>query len=368
MPADDRASLSTNLTDTADAQRAKPSRLTLRPPRESSALFPLGDQGVALAQGTDDQRQGATVSGAGLLDAICAVLRRHVVLPDHAAEAIALWALHAWAFDAWKISPILIIMSPVKGCGKTTLLSVLSWLVPQPEFASNTTAASIFRLINEARPRFPTLLLDEANSYLKPHRQDLRGILNSGWTIAGARVLRAETGKTGIRRYSTWAPKAIATIKAVADTLMDRGVIVSLQRKAATKVVERFKMQDTSEFAALREQAGRWAADHLQELQAADPTLPPTLSNRPADNWAPLIAIADCAGGAWPEVGREAALQLSKADDDDPEIELLRDVRRLFDETDRASMGAQELVQRLTDLEESRWAEPGHRLTGKRLA
>jgi hypothetical protein len=192
--------------------------------------------------------------------------------------------------------------------------------------------------------------------------------LNSGWTIAGARVLRAETGKTGIRRYSTWAPKAIATIKAVADTLMDRGVIVSLQRKAATKVVERFKMQDTSEFAALREQAGQWAADHLQELQAADPTLPPTLSNRPADNWAPLIAIADCAGGAWPEVGREAALQLSKADDDDPEIELLRDVRRLFDETDRASMGAQELVQRLTDLEESRWPEPGHRLTGKRLA
>jgi Protein of unknown function (DUF3631) len=262
----------------------------------------------------------------------------------------------------------LIIMSPVKGCGKTTLLSVVSWLVPQPEFVSNTTAASIFRLVDDARPRPPTLLLDEADSYLKPQRQDLRGILNSGWTIAGARVLRADTGKTGTRRYSTWAPKAIATIKAVADTLMDRGVIVALQRKAVTEVVERFKMQDSPEFAALREQARRWAADNVQGLQAADPTLPSTLSNRPADNWTPLIAVADCAGGPWPIVGREAALQLSKANDDDPEIELLRDIRRLFDELGVASIGAQELVQRLTGLEESRWAEPGHRLTAKRLA
>jgi hypothetical protein len=368
MPADDRASLSTDLTDTTDTQRVKPSRPTLHLPAAASALSHIGDQGAALAQRTDDRPLGATASGADLLDAICVVVRRHLVLPDHAAEAIALWVLHAWAFDAWKISPILIIMSPVKGCGKTTLLSVISWLVPLPEFVSSATAASVFRLIEDSRPDVPTLLLDEADTYLKPHRQDLRGIINSGWIKTGASVLRADGGKTATRRYSTWAPKAIATIKKVADTLMDRAVIVSLRRKAATEVVERFKMHDTADFASLRHQMRGWARDNSEALERADPAVPAGLQNRAADNWAPLIAIADCAGGSWPEISREAAVQLSRVDDDDPEIELLRDVRRVFEQTDETSIGAQELVRRLTALEESRWAEPGHRLTAKRLA
>src|SRR5262249_18361555 len=65
------------------------------------------------------------VSGAALLDDICGILTRYMILPKHAAEAIALWVLHAWCVDAWDISPILIIVSPTKQCGKTTLLTII---------------------------------------------------------------------------------------------------------------------------------------------------------------------------------------------------------------------------------------------------
>jgi len=61
----------------------------------------------------------------------------------------------------------------------------------------------------------------------------------------------------------------------------------------------------------LRRQARRWCEDNLNILTAADPTVPETLTDRAADNWRPLLAVADRAGGAWPIRARDAALVLS---------------------------------------------------------
>jgi len=60
-------------------------------------------------------------------------------------------------------------------------------------------------------------------------------ILNSGHTKAGANVIRNIDYKP--RRFSTWAPKALATIRTVADTLEDRAIVVQLQRKPPTATV-----------------------------------------------------------------------------------------------------------------------------------
>ena len=48
-----------------------------------------------------------------------------------------------------------------------------------------------------------------------------------------------------------------------------------------------------------------------QRLRSARPQLPKALHNRPADNWRPLLAIADVAGGEWPKQARRAAETLS---------------------------------------------------------
>src|SRR5207248_1715002 len=61
-----------------------------------------------------------TKQGAIILDAVEAELRCHVDLTDDAAATITLWVMHARAQDAAKISPLLAIVSPVRGCGKTT--------------------------------------------------------------------------------------------------------------------------------------------------------------------------------------------------------------------------------------------------------
>ena len=54
-------------------------------------------------------------------------------------------------------------------------------------------------------------------------------------------------GEAGERR--PWAPKAIATIRSLADTLEDRSIIVTMQRKKKSETVERLRRSDNDDFA-----------------------------------------------------------------------------------------------------------------------
>jgi hypothetical protein len=72
------------------------------------------------------------ISGAQLLNDIVAAAERHLILPEGAAAATALWVLFAHAHDCFEISPILTATSPTPECGKTTFAILLSGLTPRP--------------------------------------------------------------------------------------------------------------------------------------------------------------------------------------------------------------------------------------------
>jgi putative DNA primase/helicase len=112
------------------------------------------------------------VDGAALLNELRQVFRRYVVLPKGADIALPLWVLHAWTMDAGDISPLMVLVSPTKRCGKTSVLIVLYFLTPRSELSSNITAPALFRYIEDVRP---TLLIDEADSFVKDN-EELRGI------------------------------------------------------------------------------------------------------------------------------------------------------------------------------------------------
>jgi putative DNA primase/helicase len=295
----------------------------------------------------------APVDGAELLDRLRAVFRRYIMLPPGADVALPLWVLHAWTHDSCEISPILCLTSPTKRCGKTSVMILLTYLTPRSELAANVSTASIFRFIEAEHP---TLLIDEADSFLSDN-DEMRGVLNSGHTKAGANVVRmVETnGEHVAQRFSTWAPKAIALIKGLPDTLTDRSVVLRLMRKPPGSKVERLRKRDSDEFKALRSQASRWAADHGLKLIDADPPMPETLHDRAADNWRPLLAIADRAGGRWPELARKAACDLTGVEDDGAlNVTLLTDVRTAFGPA--AVMRSADLAAALAADPEAPWA------------
>jgi hypothetical protein len=126
------------------------------------------------------------VDGAMLLQKMLDIFVKYLVLPDHAAVAIALWIMRAHCDDAFSISPRLAILSPVKRCGKTSLLEIIAKLLPRPLPTSNVTASVIFRVIEK---HHPSLLIDEADSFMRD-KEELRGIVNSGHRRDSAIVLR----------------------------------------------------------------------------------------------------------------------------------------------------------------------------------
>lgn len=306
------------------------------------------------------------IDGADLLADLERVFVRYIYLPKGASVALALWTLHAWTADAGDISPFLVLVSPTKRCGKTNLLIILLYLTPRSELASNISPSALFRYVEEIRP---TLLIDEADSFVKDN-EEMRGILNSGHTKAAAHVIRnvEVSGEHKPRRFSTWAPKAIATIRALADTLEDRAIILTLQRKPKSASVERLRKRDNSEFAGLRRKALRWANDNFDKLTDPDPEIPEALNDRAADNWRPLLAIAGLAGGDWPKKAREAALILSGEDASAVNVDLLADIKRAFGDLDAVTSA--DLVAALAADPERPWAEwkGGKPLTQNHLA
>jgi Protein of unknown function (DUF3631) len=295
------------------------------------------------------------VDGHDLLNELYNTYHRHIIISSRLGyAALALWTLHAHAIDAARHSPILFISSPTKRCGKTNLLATISMLVPIPLSAANITPAVVFRAIDRWRP---TMLIDESDTFISD-KSELRGILNSGHTRSQAYVLRVVGDDHVPKQFSTWAPKAFAGIGRIHPTLEDRSIIIGLKRKLPTEDVERLPKRGDAYF-NLHRQCARWALDNSPKLEDASPEIPEQLNDRAADNWEPLLAIADICGGDWPKLARDAALGLSTFDDDQEYgIMLLEDLKNLF-ERGGDDLTSKWIVAELGDIESRPWPEFG---------
>ena len=286
---------------------------------------------------------------ACLLDDVARYIRRYVILSDSQARACTLWVMHCHAFAAADATPYLNVTSAVKQCGKTRLLEVLEPIVPAPWLTGRVSAAVLTRKVDGETP---TLLLDESDAAFRhqsEYGEALRSILNSGYRRSGVSSLCVAQG-AGLtyRDFSTFCPKAIAGIGALPDTVTDRSIRIALKRRAPDESVDRFRLRHARSVGApLRAHLAMWRRSTVEALRYAEPVLPRELSDRAADVWEPLLAIADLAGGDWPSRAREAATALSgsvSVDDDAFSIRLLQDVRQIFtDET----IASADLVRRL---------------------
>lgn len=298
------------------------------------------------------------VDGAALLNDIRAVFRRYVVASDAALVVCALFVIHTYAFDLGDVSPILFITGPTKRCGKSRLLSVLARLVNRPLTASSASAAGIYRTIELHRP---TLLIDEVDSFMRGDEQ-LRGLVNSGHTRDAAYHLGCVAAGRDFepRRWSTWTPKILSGIGRLADTIEDRAFIVRMRRRRKDEAAER--LRHGTRFEEIRRKCAKFFADNAKAILGANPEIPAALNDRAADNWTPLLVLADLAGGDWPDTARRGALDLSGSEDTEAlgiGGQLLADIRRVFDEQRTDRLASKEMCERLAHIEGRPWAEFG---------
>jgi hypothetical protein len=318
---------------------------------------------------------GDVHSGAEILDVLRDLLRHYVVFPDeHSAVAVTCWIAATHALPAFMFAPRLVLSSPEKRCGKSRLLDVIELTCHDPMMTVNTSTAAVFRRIANEQDHPPVILLDEADAVFGTKRaaeanEDLRALLNAGhqrgrpaWRCVGP--LQTPTP------FPTFAMAALAGIGTMPDTIVDRAVCVTMRRRAAGEPVAQFRVRrDGPVLGQMQERLAEWAASQLNALEGMTPEMP--VRDRAADTWEPLVAIADVAGGDWPDLIRAACVALvSRAENSDRDkslrIQLLADIRRIFTEQGVPFLTSTALVAALRQIEESPWDD--FDLTARKLA
>lgn len=318
------------------------------------------------------------VNAESLLDELLATIKRFIVCNEETAIAAVLWAVFTWFIDHVQVAPLLVITAPEPRCGKTQALDFIGRLACRPLVASNISPAAVFRVIEAHKP---TLMIDEADSFLKEN-EELRGVINSGHTRQSAYVVRVVGDDHEPQSFSTWGAKALSGIGHLQGTLMDRAVILELRRKLKSEHVQRLRHADPKLFSRLASMLARLAEDAGQSIQRSRPVLPDEMNDRAQDNWEPLLAIADYAGGEWPKRARNAALRLAGVEKDSMSIstQLLADIRELFDpglDEDKQPkkrsddhVGSANLLKRLASDDLKPWAtfDHGRTMTPRQLS
>ena len=262
--------------------------------------------------------------------------------------------------SSWTTTPYLAITSAVKQSGKTRLLEVLELLVDKPWLTGRVTAACLVRKVDHVRP---TLLLDESDaafSGAKEYAEALRGILNTGFYSGGvASCCVGQGANITYKDFKTYCAKAIAGIGQLPDTVADRSIPIRLERKRPGEVLERFRRRFAKgEGMEIRESVSRWITEIADRLKEARPALPESLTDRQQDGIEPLLAIADEAGGEWPEAVRTAAREIFRsqaADDQNIGVQLLADLKEIFQAQDK--IFTTDLLEKLKKIETSPWAD-----------
>ncbi len=344
---------------------------------EAARKEPKGNDGL---QGRaivwpETERWTEPVDGAALLTDLSSLIGRYVSMPAHVADTVALWSIATWLHEHLEVSTFFNVTSATKRCGKSLLFEVIAELVYRPmPLSGGVSPAALFRIIEKCSP---TLLLDEADTYFA-EATELRGVVNGSQRRELAYVLRCVGEDHEPRRFTTWCPKAISGIGNLPDTVIDRCVMVRLERRSPGLVLPNWSERDKVAIEQLQRRIARWIDDETAPILKENRRVnfPDGLHDRARDAWRILLAIGTVAGGEWagPKGRTWRVCQHISADADEEtgaRENLLADLWKVFREAgDPDALPTQHILEDLAAMEGRPWSEwrQGKRLSPRGLA
>lgn len=310
------------------------------------------------------------IDGAALLDDIDWFLEQYVIYPtEHARHSHALWCAHTHLMECWESTPRLYFKSPEPGSGKTRALEVMKHIVANGLLAMDMSSAYLIRRIS-TNPQ-PTLLYDEIDTVFGPkakEHEDIRAVINSGHrqgAIAGRCQMMGT--KVAFIDLPSYGAVALAGLGNLPDTITDRAIVVPMKKRTRAERVKPWRIR-TSEPQAreLGERLAEWADSVRDAAMAYWPEMPPGVEDRNADRWEALLAVADLAGGRWPEAARAAAIADvtdKPAEKESQGVLLLSDIRGIFlagnhyARNGQPAIKTQVLLKNLAMIPESPWKD-----------
>lgn len=257
----------------------------------------------------------AKLDGAQLLASAYNGLGYFGVWPSEAAlVTAALWTAQRHAVDkermpVWQYSPHMFFTGSQGGCGKSKLAKLTLRLAPGPKLLLEPTKAALVAFIAKratvgiteldilvgtgTRNRWVTAIANGAFDP-EPTTSKMSGGKEVEIPLFGGMVLDG-------------LDSVIHSTGVDLRTLMSRCIIVHVRKAPENYRAPRVDRQAREEFAWLQSQLALWMMQEVQDgIEDDVPGVPEGLGNRPASLWEPLFAVADRAGGTWPERAREA--------------------------------------------------------------
>jgi hypothetical protein len=319
------------------------------------------------------------VDGAELLDELVTHFSRYMVMTESQTYVVSLFTVMTYCVKAFTVVPYLRVDSPTKRTGKSRLLELLEFAVQAPLKTGGVSEAALFRSLSDGTR---TLLFDEIGAVLgeeagnKNLHSDIGAVLLNGFS-AGTPVIRCigQGSHQEVVLFDVFGPKVLGGKGQLNDMITDRCLPIALKRKSKGEQVERWRRRHADQASKqLRLRMAIWAKAHLDELARANPDLPEQLDDRAQDISEPLFAIADAAGGDWPQRARRAVIELRGSDadaDDDVGVALLTDIRKAFDtDPDVERLPTETLILTLCEDAERSWKtwSRGEQITPRALS
>jgi hypothetical protein len=241
----------------------------------------------------------------------------------HEYVVASCWVLHCFAFDTFDTTPRLLFISPMEYAGKSTALKVIDKLVPYPKRSDDISAAALRFHMKAGR----IMLLDEVDNLDLATKNTLRSAIN-------ANSRGASYDRMAGRQPATWAgyvPMALASIRELPRPQMSRSIVFYLVRASGerSESLRPFRADDTAELDRVYSFTRAWRQTAAVN---PNPALPKGFYGRPADNWRPLVSVADACSPAWGALMREAMVEFARGYQDKHFLtELLEHIRDVFD-------------------------------------
>jgi len=278
------------------------------------------------------------IPGAKTLSDARSFLGHFAIWPGEAAlDTVALWAAHAHARGAdgmltWQASPRLLFSSAEPGAGKSYAMRLVARICPAPAVFTEPSEPAVAHAIGRDHA---TLALDEIDVLFGrgQRKAAIRAVINDGYTPDGSWA-RVRGGQ--VDRIPTFGALMLAGLDAVETAtdghlraLLTRCIRIRMRRGPEGWRAPRFDADGRTAAGIVTERLGQWAAQSLTGLRDYVPEVPEGIGCREAELWEPLLAVADMAGGRWPEAARAACEELTHAgavpdDDSDNGAELDR--------------------------------------------
>jgi hypothetical protein len=311
----------------------------------------------------DPERYDGRQHGELILDEVRSFVARFVTFSSQAVlDAVTLWIAHTHVVDgddrlAFDTTPRIAFISDEPASGKSTALQMVCELAHKGQILIDVTHPSFAEEMHENQA---TIGIDEMDVLFGngAAKRVLRSLLNGGYKRKTAWWTRAGKDKRFI-----FGPVAFAGLgakwKASDDlrALRTRTIQITMVQGREPEVYR--DREHDAQAVKFRKVLGKWSARHAPEIVTSWPDAPDGIENRDRELWEPLLAVADTAGGHWPESARAACLELALGNQDNAPEEmplgqqLLADLRVIFG--GELKMPTAQIVRRLYDLPGSQW-------------